>query len=349
MMRTAQDDDAAGLRDLIRQTEIAGAQRRALVLHADRLPAALGRPHHHRLARDALQAIASADRAQTFELSRGRMAIVWRDRGGRELDTCMAALKHLLADLPGDQAVAPGELVSLYDLPDQAAWLADELEPAAVSAKPVDTGLPMDAALLVRLEEALQQAALAQFMRWRPVRRVTTEGTAVAWEERYVSLRALAADLCPGRTLHDGSWLFRRLTRTLDRRVLSHLSNGMELAGNRALALTLTVGALLSPEFMRFDSALPATLRGHVVVRLDAADMVSDTAAFVFARNFVRARGYRLLLRLPGGVVDPVALGVEFIEVRPGQKAPAGAAAVVCGVGAEKAAREAGVSLFRPV
>ena len=53
---------------------------------------------------------------------------------------------------------------------------------------------------------------------------------------------------------------------------------------------------MLSAEFLRFDAALPAALRGRVVLGLMPADIMADPGAFQFARDFARARGYRLLL-----------------------------------------------------
>jgi hypothetical protein len=313
-------DDTEDLRVLLAQTQRSGTHRRALLLHMDRLPPAMAKPHHQRLARNALVGLAQADRAQSFELSRGRMAIVWRQQSGRELDGAMAALDHLMADLPPGQALAPGQLVSLYDLPDQAAWLLDELVERAPAERPEGGLVAMDAHTLGQLEQSLAQADVAPFVRWRNVVRLGGSGAVTEWEERYVASRDVSAALCPRHRLRGDAWLFRRLTRRFDMRMLALLTGPKALAGAGPLGLHLNVGSILAPEFLRFDAALPGGLRGLVTLYLDAADMLADAGAFVFARNFARSRGYRILLH---GVtlgllalLDIGAADIDYVQVR---------------------------------
>jgi hypothetical protein len=326
-MHTALHTESSNaLRELVRRAELAGTPRRALLLHTDRLPPALAKPHHQRLARAAIAGLGMADRAQPFELSRGRVAIVWRHRGGRELETALEALNHLLADLPADQAMPPGQLVSLYDLPEQGAWLLDELtEPETTPTHaPEGPGPPVTTAMLGRLEAMLMQADISSFLRWRPVLRIDPHGPAdappaTAWEERYVAAHDVAATLCPEHRIKADPWLFRRLTRTFDRRVLALLGTPQELRSTQGLGLHMNVATILSPDFLRFDAALPTHLRGAVTLYLQATDMLADPASFAFARSFARARGYRMLLRnasLPLlRLVDVAAAEFDFVQI----------------------------------
>lgn len=313
--------DADALRDLVRQTQRTGVTRRALLLHADRLPAALARPHHQRLARDALLDLAMADRAQSFALSSGRVAVVWRQQSGRELDSAMAALRHLVADLPPDQTVPPGQLVSLYDLPAQAEWLLDALEAPTegVAARPA--ARPLDSALLARLEQALAQADITPFMRWRQVSALAPDAAARAggWEERYICCRALEAALCPEYCLTANPWLFRRLTRSFDRRMLSLLTGPRELRQAAPFGLHLCIASILSPEFLRFDTELPGRLRGEIRLYVHATDMLADPPAYALARNFARARGHRMVLAdaTPAllAMLDVAAAEFDYVQI----------------------------------
>jgi hypothetical protein len=312
-------DQSAALRTLLGQAELAGAQRRALLLHTDRLPPDLARAQHQRLARATLAGLEQADRAQRFELSRNRVAIVWRSRGGQELDHALAALDHLLADLPPSQAVPRGQLVTVYDLPDQGAWLLDELEEPEAAPVPSQPMRPLDPAFLARLEHGLAQADLSPFMRWRAVLHLRNDTTATAWEERYVAAHALAASLCPDRRIKSDPWLFQRLTRSFDQRLLTLLCGPRELKANTPFALHLHVASILSPEFLRFDSALPSSLRGAVILYLTAADILADPSAFAFAAQFAHARGYRLLLRRAStallSLLDVAAACLDYVHV----------------------------------
>jgi hypothetical protein len=321
MQSPAYPDDMVGLRELVQKTALAATQRRALLLHTDRLPHALAKPQHQRLARAAIEGLTQADRAQPFELSRGRIAIVWRDRGGRELDTAMAAISHLLADLPESQALPLGQLASVYDLPEQADWLLDELRENSPLAAANDAGPSRapDIAMLARLEQTLAQADISRFIRWRPILRLNGMAQVTAWEERYVAAHDIAATLCPDRRIKADPWLFRRLTRSFDRRMLASMSSPQDMRDSGPFALNLNVGTLLGPEFLRFDAALPATLRGEVTLKLSAPDILSDPAGFVFARNFANTRGYKLLLRHGSAALlalfDIGAAELDYVEM----------------------------------
>jgi len=317
------------LRDVLRQTELAGASRRALLVHIDRLPPSLARPHHLRLAREAVSSLVSADRAQFFDLSRGRFAIIWRSRDGSELAPAMEALTHLLEGQPDGQAPKLGELVSLYDLPQQGVWLLDELaeEPPARTQAPTR---PLDIKGLAGLENALSQADLSQFARWRTIMRLKQSGppsaalaqieTEAVWEERYFAVHDIASSLYPDRGVKADPWLFRRLTRTLDRRMLSMLSVTRDLRSSGAISISLNVATILGADFLRFDDALPVTLRGEVVLYMRPADILADPGAFLFARNFARSRNYRLALAsvtLPLlQILDLAAAAFDYLQIK---------------------------------
>ncbi len=328
-MSYARVDQAEALREVLRQSELAGASRSALLLHIDRFPPSLTKPHHLRLAREALSGLAGADRAQFFELSRGRVAIVWRSRGGSELTQTMEALELLLSDQPEGGAPALGELVSLYDLPQQAVWLMDELIEEMPGHPPSPT-TPLDVQQLAGLETALAQADLSQFARWRTIMRLVPSGppsarlarieTEPVLEERYFAVYALGAALTPDRGLKADPWLFRRLTRSLDRRMLAMLGVPKDVQGIGTLAISLNVATILGPDFLRFDDALPVSLRGEVILNIRPADMLADPASFQFARNFAKSRGYRLALvgaTLPLlQVLDLPACGFDYLQTK---------------------------------
>ncbi len=312
-MRLSHADRLAGL---IADCAAAGVTRQALLLRLDRLPPALSRPHHRRLAEAALTPLLRAARAELFQLPGSRLAVTWRGDAETALLEVVDALDHMLAD-----TIVPApslrELVFLYDLPKNgdlllAASLADDAE-APASADP---GPPLDPASLVLLESTLAHADVSRFARRQPVWRFN--GVPVlAWEQRTISLPELADTLLPGRDLTGEPWLYRRLTRTLDRRMLALLSSPGELASAGPFALDLNVASLLGPEFLRFDDLLPAGLRGRVVLVLDPADVVADAAAFGFARAFAHARDYRLMLRhaTPAvlSVLSAAALDLDYL------------------------------------
>lgn len=310
------------LASLVHDTQTASIARQVLLLRLDRLPAPLRRPHHQRLARAALDPLLDADRGCLHELPAGRLAITWRGNSPASLGRVMAALGHMLLDGPAGTP-ALGNLTYLFRLPqDGPALLAAATEGADPGAPPTSEAAgtaPLDAAALERLEADLAHANIERFVRRRPVCALAADGLSLAWDERVLDLAEIAAELVPGRSLTADPWLFRRLARTLDRRMLALLAAPGALDRARPFGVRLGVESLVSPAFLRFDAGLPTRLRHQVIVALTPADILADPAAFAFARDFVRVRGYRVLLQgLTPSLLSTLALprlGLDLVQV----------------------------------
>jgi hypothetical protein len=323
-----QDADKQALIRLVRDCSVSGVTRRVLLLRTDLLPPRLLQPRTLRQVQDAVEPLQGVDRFQRYELAHGRIGVSWRGEDAGRLAQALDHLERLLLAFPLD-APAMSELARLFDLPqDGAALVAVATSPSALAepnrpATPPDVAIvrpPLDALTLEAIEVRLAQAHVARFARHRPVCRMATAGFALAWEERFLSVPALMAELAPD---HDGMadpFLLRRLSHIMDRRLLALLSASAELDGAGAFSLRLNVGSVLSPEFLRFDHAMPPRLRGHVLIGLQPVDILEDLGSFQFARAFAQARGYRVVLHGLDvtliGLLDLAALDADFLRVQ---------------------------------
>eukprot|EP01037_Dinobryon_pediforme_P009365 gene9365-9445_t len=315
--------EALLLSSYVRECWAAGIARRACVIHLSRLPQDRMRPHHLRLARAAIEPLAHADRARVFTLPNRSIVALWRGQAEGAVLASRTAITHLFSD--GEDAVPPELLWEDLDIPgsvERLLLIADESsglktkEPAEAPGSRI-----FDPATLQALETQLANADVARFARRNPVHHRGKDGKfRIAWERRSLCIDEVAATLAPQHAPQSDPWLFLRLTRTLDRRMLALLAAPGELSGAGPFSINLNVSSILAPGFLRFDTALPSNLRGHVTLDLKPADVLADPAAFLFARDFVRARGYRMMLRnvtadlLP---VLPVArLGVELLQLQ---------------------------------
>lgn len=337
-----------------------GVVRRVLLVRLSSLPRALIRPHHMRLVRDALEPLASASRAQMFHLPSGDIAIAWRGSEDMALARSRAVIERLFDDAAVANDLAPtlGPLLAVLRLPDDAEALLATTETPVEAAPVRPPELPLDPPLLARLEQALAQAYVAPLVRREPIRAAEDGGFRLAWERWFLSVDAVAAALMPGVDLRADPWLFARLTRTFDRRMLSLLAAPAELRHAGPFSLDLNVASLLGPEFMRFDAALPPRLRGQVVLDLVAPDILADLAAFGFARDFAHQRGYRLGLRgvdtelaqvLPAGALGFDLSYVRWTGMAPDSGDPSPAEIVLVGTGTPEALTwglSHGVTLF---
>ncbi len=317
-------DDAAALAGLIQSCLAARINRQVLLLRLGSLPPELTRPHHLRLLFAALDPLLGADRAQLFRIAERTAVVVWRGQAPERLEAAIAGLQLLLADMP---VALPdfSTLVELLELPANAETLAQEIressQDAALSPGDGPAQQRLDTRALAALEQSLAQTDLASFARRKPVGAVARSGAVrIAWEKRFLALDELAATTVPGVNLRAERSLFRRLVRTLDRRLLVLLAEPADLRQSGPLAMNMHVGGILSAEFQRFDAALPPALRGQVVLDLAAPDILADPRGFLFARDFARARGYRLGLH---GLAQPLLaalpvsdLGLDYVHLR---------------------------------
>ena len=305
---------------LVANCASAGVARQALLLRFDRLPASVTRPHHIRLAEAALAPLLRMPRAELFQLPGPCLAVAWRGEAEAALLDVIDGLEHLLMD-PAGSTPALSDLLALYELPDTGDLLLDAFTDACRPSPEADAGpaIPLDPAFLTLLETCLAQADVARFARRQSVWRRDGPRSILAWEDRTLSIPELTDELAHGYDLQAEPWLFRRLTRTLDRRVLALLASPGELAAAGPFALRLNVSSLLGTDFLRFDAALPAALRGRVVIALSPADIVADARSMQFATGFAQARSYRTLLQLDAAdllpVMVPLAMEFDYLAI----------------------------------
>ena len=319
------------LEALVNECEASGVSRQVLLVCPDRLPLLL--PDRTQQVRDALHPLTRHVRARRHDLPDRRVAVSWPG----DNPALAGALAELAKLVPGCAGLA-----RVYDLPRDGEVLLAELD--APGVRPIGRGMgmcvgvgvgvhgmddqgggdqgsePLDDDTLEMFERALGQADLSRFVRRARVMRRTADGAELAWEKRYVDLAELAATLAPGHDpLADRSRL-RRLCRSIDHRMLRMLSDPRELIGAAPFALNLNIGSLGGPEFDRFDAALPATLRGRVVLVFSLDDVLADPAWFADVRDDVRRRGHRVLLRgLTAELADAVALDrlvLDYVQLR---------------------------------
>lgn len=314
-------DEAQQLAALINECVTSGIIRHACIIHLSRLSADPARPHHLRLARAALEPLAQADRARLFTLPNHDLVAVWRGAAETALAASREAVEHLFADMGESPAARVWEELDLPKGADRLLALAEQRDARLSASKPAAVAPPLDPATLALLESGMAYADVARFVRRRQVCAVQPDGVFhVQWETRKLAVDELVDSLIPGHAPQADPWLFRRLTRTLDRRMLALLAAPGELAGARPFAINLNVSSILAPAFLRFDTALPPGLRGKVTLGLLAADVLSDPSAFLFARDFASSRAYRLLLHgvtadlLPMFPLDRI--GLDFLQLR---------------------------------
>ena len=102
-------------------------------------------------------------------------------------------------------------------------------------------------------------------------------------------------------------------------RVLAYLTHLDSSALPQAFSLNLNVSTLISPQFLDFDETLSKRTRSGVVIELQLIDIYSDLGNYLFARDFLRERGYKFCLdgmsHLSLPLVTRGDLGVDLVKL----------------------------------
>ncbi|MEK9662478.1 MAG: hypothetical protein VW644_12225 [Alphaproteobacteria bacterium] len=170
------------------------------------------------------------------------------------------------------------------------------------------------------VETMLNIVDLTPMIRRQPICAVTRDDVPQrVFDEVYVSIGELQKTLAAGKSLAEDRGMFQRLTQTLDRRMLKAVTGGGEGAAGGCLSLNLNVATLLSPEFGRFDADLRAAARGTVMIELNLLDIFSDIGNYVYARDLVQERGYRVcidgLTHHTATFVERERLGADMVKI----------------------------------
>jgi hypothetical protein len=308
--------------------------RRAVHIHLSRLRPYNRRDHHLRIAANTFESLVTIYEGQIFPLSNADIVFVCKGASVADLDAAIVKVRYLFSEDPvtqDDRTGQPDRFCTWYDLTTEYdAFLAaaeslfaesEKRRAAPAAAAPV--GPPrksLDPAELGKIVASLARADLSNVMRRQPVcALLPSQAPQVVFHELYVSIAGLQQVIAPGIELASNRWLFQYLTETLDKRMLALVSKGLEASLASRFSLNLNVATLLSPEFLAFDASLKAAARGTLVLELQAVDIFADMNAYIFARDFVRERGYRLCLdglsHLSVGLVDRAKLELDLVKI----------------------------------
>jgi hypothetical protein len=323
------------LRDYAQRLARHRDKRRAVHIHLSRLRPHNRRHHHLRIAANMFESAVAAYEGQLFQLSSADLVLVCKGADVADLDPAVTKIRYLFSEDPlaREDDGESDRFCTWYDLTrdyDNFVKLANDLHAEKEkrrlqAANPGPTAprkpdVPLDPAELGKVVDALKRADLTNVMRRQPVvALLPRQAPMQVFNELYISIADLKKAVAPGIDLASNRWLFQHLTETLDKRMLALVSHGLESSISSRFSLNLNVATLLSPEFLAFDASLKAAARGTLVIELQAVDIFADMNAYLFARDFVRERGYRLCLdglsHLSVGLIDRAKLGVDLIKI----------------------------------
>ncbi len=180
---------------------------------------------------------------------------------------------------------------------------------------------PFSSQFLADVEKALERAEIDSFLRVQPACAVMDGAVPVPiFREVYVSMEHLRRQVAPNVDMRGARALFHHLSRILDHKVLRALMGGYISSNFGPFSINLTCQTILSNTFREFDDRIgQVAKKNQIIIELQRYDIFWNFTLFLKATDFLRARGYRILIDgLTPGILELFAsadIGADFIKL----------------------------------
>jgi hypothetical protein len=315
--------------------------REAVHIHLSRLQRELRHEHHLRIAAETFDPLIKRYEGQIFRLGNSDMVVIVKGARLSEIDEYVLKLRFFFREDPlFAREVEDGEadpFTDWYDIQtDYSAFLSEvyalverqrsaagnpflavsddeevDVEPLAMPPKP-----PIGPVELARIEATLASVDVAPFIQRHVACAVHDDGAPrPAFCDYVISFDAIERALTPKHDLKAEPWLFERMQAIVNPRILSELTE-IARGGNLPIGIKLPIPTILSSQFLKFHRDYRPKIRRRMLIEIEVADVFVNTSSFVFARDFLRDRDYRVsmggLSFETFGLVDRDALDVDF-------------------------------------
>ncbi|MBI2586728.1 MAG: hypothetical protein HYW28_12795 [Rhodospirillales bacterium] len=305
------------LLDYIRRLEKHKQGRKVVHLYLSELRPFNRRDQHLRTAASNFEPFVKSMDGQLFTLKNADLIFIYKDTIHPQIETSVQQIRYMFSDDPliVEEDKSDKKFSVWYDAERDFDAILQSVQGmaqaeqkrqtevrsrmdarAALKAKQ-EQGEPMTPKVLARIENALSRADLSNLVRRQFICRVDDQMIPEqVFSELFISIKDLRETMLPDINLTANRWLFQHLTTTLDRRMLSMLTKTDSISISGDISFNINVGTVLSKEFQSFDDNIAAGRRGAMIIELQKEDIFCDLTSYVFAREFVQEKGYKVCL-----------------------------------------------------
>ncbi len=330
----------ARLLDLLSRIRSQAASYFAVHMHFSLLRASHRQPHFMRMAQRTVDSLSTKQDVEVFTLGNGDVVMLCRNVPVDDVDDVVFRLRTIFHEDPLTQAEdgsADDQFSTWYDMSQQADFkgledsvqvLAKQAEAARdEQAEALSTGRAskaMDGAalepeMLTAINQKMLEVRIGDLVRRQTAVSVKPkEGHKLAFREHYVAMEGLRKRIAPNINLFANNWLFQYLSETLDARVLEVLSRLDFAEQDAPISVNLNIATLSARPFQNFN-AIVGEHTNKVIIELQAIDIFSDMGGFNRARDWLKERGYRVLVDglspLTLHFFDASKLGADHVKI----------------------------------
>ncbi len=314
--------------------------RKVAHLHLSLLRPINRRDQHIRTAAGNFDSMVTSMDAQVFTVKNSDIFVIYKDTVHHQVETAVQQIRYLFDDDPlvSEEQASDQKFTTWYDAEQEFDAVLQSVQNlaqaekkrqsevrgrmdarAALKAKQ-EKGEPLTPKVLARVETALSRADLSNLVRRQFICRLDAQMVPEQlFSELFISIKDLRETMLPDVNLVANRWLFQHLTTTLDRRMLSMLTKTDSISFSGDISFNINVATVLSQEFQAFDDNIAAGRRGAMIIELQKEDIFCDLSAYVFAREFVQEKGYKVCLdgltMETIGFIDRERLGADLAKL----------------------------------
>jgi len=141
----------------------------------------------------------------------------------------------------------------------------------------------------------------------------------IVFTERFISTKEISDKVLPGYDLMADKWLFLRLTRSFDQKMMSDLLDG-DLPVDKTISINMNVETILSPDFDKFAKKYNAKTTQPLILEVQLADIMSDLKGYYTAVQKIKKVGFKISLDAIDvqaiAALNREILDVDFLKVR---------------------------------
>jgi len=312
--------------------------RQAAILHLSFLRPHNQRPHHMRIFRKMIEPLVERFNASIFQLYDNDIVIIARNAEIADIDHYVLHGKYLFSEDPLFSGNNPQEdsfcewfnlskdytpfLNRIREMCRKRLAASSQVKAMAQHIKVGDDGqgMVLTPTHMEQLEKSIVNADLANMLRRQEICALYPDKPPQSlFHEVFFSMAYLAQQIMPGYNVTANKWLFQYLTRTLDQRMLALLVKRDYVPILRNASFNLNLSTVLSQDFLNFDNKTNVMDRGSLAIEINHLDIISDPGDFLFCRDFLKERGYKLIvdgikhLLLP--LIDRRLLGFDYVKI----------------------------------
>ncbi|PCI33183.1 MAG: hypothetical protein COB54_05410 [Alphaproteobacteria bacterium] len=244
-----------------------------------------------------------------------------------EMDRFLKMVEGLKNLVPKDQAPTPS-LKSMITNLNQRLINVD----TAQDAKPTETTIPLYDPLatknttapmgpiqLDQLERNLVNMEIFQMLANQTAYVIVGDSPPQPiFVEHYISVNMIKKRLLPTYDMLADKWLFQRLTRTFDKKLLQTLPQTSLIQG-QVVSININVETVFTPEFDKFIPQFREKSTQPLILEMSLFDVISDLQKYYEARAKLTQLGCRISLDAMDveslAILDRELLAVDFLKI----------------------------------